>query len=554
MTRRIVSLIVVLCCICTMIPLAASAADVSQYGNRSTACNASGCEHTFQNGICTICGAISDDFFGSDEEVTRGKLCYLLWAMNGCPETNYTRTYVDLSKDDYYYSAIMWAVENGITIGTTDKLFGPENLCQRDQVVAFLWRDADCPEPSNDICPYRDVKESDYFYKAVLWADEQNLQIANVCNDEFRPYFTCTYDLILGEDVIHYKVKLPVTPATCTETGLTEGVKCADCGEILVTQEIIPAMGHTEESVPAVPATCTESGLTEGKKCSVCGEVLVAQDVINAVGHTYESIRTAPTCTEDGYTTYTCSVCCESYVADETEALGHTEEIISGAAPNCSEYGLTDGKKCSVCGEIIVAQEEIPALGHDWNGTSCQRCDATRENPFTDVPDGSFYIDPVLWAVENEITNGTSATIFNPNGQCQRAQVVAFLWRAFGCPEPTSSVNPFSDVKEGDFFYKPVLWAVENGITNGIDSTHFGSFAYCNRAQVVTFLWRANGSPKPSPGKNPFADVDKGSFYIDPVLWAVENGITNGIDATTFGVDGICNRAQVVTFLYRAYN
>ena len=175
-------------------------------------------------------------------------------------------------------------------------------------------------------------------------------------------------------------------------------------------------------------------------------------------------------------------------------------------------------------------------------------------NPFADVPEGSFYINPVLWAVENEITNGASADSFNPNGQCQRAQVVTFLWRAFGCPEPSSSVNPFADVKENDFFYKPVLWAVENGITNGVDSTHFGSYAYCNRAQVVTFLWRASGSPRPTTNKSPFADVVKGSFFFDPVLWAVENGITNGIDGTSFGVDGVCNRAQVVTFLYRAYN
>ena len=227
--------------------------------------------------------------------------------------------------------------------------------------------------------------------------------------------------------------------------------------------------------------------------------------------HSYTAVVTAPTCTEGGYTTYTCE-CGDSYVADE-----------------------------------------VAALGHEWKGTSCVRCDATRENPFTDVPEGSFYIDPVLWAVENGVTTGATATTFNPNGNCQRAAVVTFLWRAAGSPEPTTTVNPFTDVKESDFFYKAVLWAVENEITNGLSATKFGPFELCNRAQVVTFLWRAMGKPD-SSAEVSFADVQAGQFYSTAVAWAVENGITNGISATEFGVNGICNRAQVVTFLYRTYN
>ena len=173
-----------------------------------------------------------------------------------------------------------------------------------------------------------------------------------------------------------------------------------------------------------------------------------------------------------------------------------------------------------------------------------------RVNPFTDVPEGTFYIDPVLWAVENGITTGATATTFNPNGECQRAQVVTFLWRAAGSPEPTTTSNPFTDVKESDFYYKAVLWAVENEITNGLTETTFGPFAKCNRAQVVTFLWRAQESPDSSAAVS-FTDVQPGQFYSTAVAWAVEHGITNGISATEFGVGGICNRAQVVTFLYR---
>ena len=174
-------------------------------------------------------------------------------------------------------------------------------------------------------------------------------------------------------------------------------------------------------------------------------------------------------------------------------------------------------------------------------------------NPFTDVPEGIFYYEPVLWAVGKGITTGATETIFNPDGQCTRAEVVTFLLRAAGAPEPTTTENPFDDVKEGDFFYKAVLWANEKNITNGLDSDTFGPFTLCNRAQVVTFLWRAMGEPA-SDAAVSFTDVQAGQFYSTAVAWAVEKGITNGISATEFGVGGICNRAQVVTFLYRTYN
>ena len=171
--------------------------------------------------------------------------------------------------------------------------------------------------------------------------------------------------------------------------------------------------------------------------------------------------------------------------------------------------------------------------------------------PFVDVPEDSFYYDPVAWALEKGITTGTDATHFSPNNECQRAAVVTFLWRAAGSPEPESTVNPFLDVVPSDFYYKAVMWAVEQKITNGLDDTHFGPFAFCNRAQVVTFLYRAMGSPAVSGLNNPFTDVASDAWYLGPVLWAVDRGITNGLSATTFGPDSICNRAQIVTFLYR---
>ena len=268
--------------------------------------------------------------------------------------------------------------------------------------------------------------------------------------------------------------------------------------------------------------------------------------------HSYEAVVTAPTCTEGGYTTYTCE-CGDSYIADETAALGHTEVEIPAVEATCTETGLTAGVKCSVCGEILTAQKEIPALGHEWKGTGCIRCDATRENPFVDVKDEDYFIDPVLWAVEKGITAGTSDTTFSPNSSVTRAEAVTFLWRAAGSPEPASDENPFADVAEGDYFYKPVLWAVENGITAGLDATHFGPAVLSNRSQIVTFLWRAVGAPENVAAENPFADVSEGTYYYMPVLWALENGITSGVSSTAFGTLEACNRGQMVTFLYRTY-
>ena len=175
-----------------------------------------------------------------------------------------------------------------------------------------------------------------------------------------------------------------------------------------------------------------------------------------------------------------------------------------------------------------------------------------QENPFLDVNETQFFYDPVQWAVEEGITSGISAEAFGPFQDCNRAQVVTFLWRAAGSPEPVAARNPFTDVPEGGFYHKAVLWAVENGITNGLTETTFGPTAVCNRAQVVTFLHRANGSPAAVQEENPFTDVQSGSWYEAPVLWALENGITTGSDANHFNPSGQCLRAQVVTFLYRA--
>jgi len=171
---------------------------------------------------------------------------------------------------------------------------------------------------------------------------------------------------------------------------------------------------------------------------------------------------------------------------------------------------------------------------------------------FSDVPAGAWYAEPVSWAVENNITSGVGGGLFAPGNTCTRGQVVTFLWRSQGEPAPKSNENPFTDVKEGQYYYDAVLWAVEKGITTGLSATSFGPSSPCTRGQVVTFLWRALGKPAPKSMENPFDDVSYGQYYFDAVLWAVEQGITTGLDATTFGPGSPCTRGHVVTFLYRS--
>ncbi len=347
----------------------------------------------------------------------------------------------------------------------------------------------------------------------------------------------------------------------------------------------IPEHSHSYTVAEAVPATCTEGGHTT-YTCS-CGDSYT--ETIPALGHDYVGYVTEPTCTEGGYTTMICTHCGGFYSTNPTDPLGHLwDEGQVVKEPSMEESGEIL-YTCMLCGETRTTYVEphhhdyvvtavvaptctgdgysvftckgcwhhyndafIDALGHEWEGETCTRCGQLREIPFTDVPSGSWYAEPVLWAMDNDITNGMGDGSFGSERDCNRAQVVTFLWRAMGCPEPTLTENPFSDVPAGSWYEKPVLWAVENGVTNGMGDGTFGVDTYCNRAQVVTFLWRALDCPTPAAAESDFTDVPAGQWYTAPVLWAVENGITNGMGDGTFGVNRICNRAQVVTFLWRA--
>ena len=172
---------------------------------------------------------------------------------------------------------------------------------------------------------------------------------------------------------------------------------------------------------------------------------------------------------------------------------------------------------------------------------------------FVDVPEGSYYEEAVDWAVEKGITTGTGNNYFTPDGICTRAQAVTFLWRVAGSPTPKTEAMVFEDVLDGSYYYEAVLWAVENGITVGTSATTFSPELTCSRAHIVTFLWRAANSPSVKTA-NPFTDVAADAYYIDAVLWAVKHKVTVGTTLSTFSPDEGCTRAQIVTFLYRAHS
>ena len=358
-----------------------------------------------------------------------------------------------------------------------------------------------------------------------------------------------------------------ITQEPTYETWGEKCFTCTVCGATK-TEPVEPVHQHRFAFFEVVEPTCFSKGY-EVYYCQDCGEVL-HDNFTPMLDHTWDEgvVSVEPTVDHEGEMRYTCTVC----AATKTEAIPklhvHTNMVLRKVDPTCLDRGYTI-YMCTDCGEVTF-DDYLDALGHSfgqWTDVgggmeerTCQRCGHTEQqpvggpvNPFTDVPEGSFYYEPVLWAVRNGITAGTTPTTFGPNDKCMRAHVVTFLWRAAGSPEPTRTDNPFVDVKSTDFYYKPVLWAVENGITAGLDATHFGPTSYCNRAQVVTFLYRTMNYPEVTAADNPFTDVQAGSFYYKPVLWAMENGVTAGLTATAFGPNSICNRAQIVTFLYRAF-
>ena len=213
-------------------------------------------------------------------------------------------------------------------------------------------------------------------------------------------------------------------------------------------------------------------------------------------------------------------------------------------------YYLTDAGKLEACdtrysrGTVTFSTTHLSkyVIGDAAMGDS---------NPFTDVKAADYYYDAVLWAVEKSITSGTTATTFSPNAPCTRAQIMTFLWKANGSPKPAAPAS-FTDVAADAYYADAVAWAVEKGITSGTTTTTFSPDAPCTRAQAMTFLYKAKGSPAVT-GASGFSDVAADAYYANPVAWAVKNSITSGTSTTTFGSNDTCTRGQIMVFLYKTY-
>lgn len=334
----------------------------------------------------------------------------------------------------------------------------------------------------------------------------------------------------------NYSYAVTTTPTT-SATGVLTGT-CSRCGN--KTTITLPKLSTTDYNYSVTKAaTCTATGTGRYTWKTTTYGTFYFDVTIPKTAHSYTTTVTQPTCTAQGYTTHTCSVCGDSYKDSYTNVLGHAWDngVVTKPATDI-EPGVKTFT-CTRCGETKT--EIIPKLDG-------------KPNPFVDVAEGQYYYAPVLWAYYHtpRVTGGTDKTHFSPNQNCTREQIVTFIWKAYGGTAPKMVYNPFQDVKSDQYYYNAVLWAVENGITSGVGGGKFGVSQPCTREQVVTFLWTAAGKPEPTAASNPFKDVKAGQYYYKPVLWAVENGITKGMTADTFGVGKTCTRAQVVTFLYKA--
>ncbi len=318
----------------------------------------------------------------------------------------------------------------------------------------------------------------------------------------------------------------------------------------------IPAHEHSYADTVTTP-TCTEKGFMT-HTCSICGDSYIDTHV-DALGHDFgEWTQTkAPTCTEKGEEKRTCSRC-EAYEVRVVAATGHTAVIDKAVPATCTEAGKTEGKYCSVCNAVLIAQEEIPALGHEYENGVCVRCgekDPNAQKPveFADVPKNAWYVGAVEYAVQNGLMNGVGGDQFNPEGSMTRAMLVTVLWRFEG--EPEAGKNTFSDVPNGQWYTDAVAWAAANGVVNGVGNNRFAPEGKITREQMATILYRYAEKKGIDTSKRAelgaFPDAKQVSAYAkDPVQWAVAEKIINGSDGKLLP-QGDATRAQVATILMR---
>ena len=240
-----------------------------------------------------------------------------------------------------------------------------------------------------------------------------------------------------------------------------------------------------------------------------------------------------------------------NFAMDLGDWFGNGDDTVTYAVEEQTVATVQDGQILGLKGG-----ETTLYATHAVTGATVSARITVLANPFQDVKEGKYYYNAALWAYyhEPQITAGTGPDTFSPKEEATRAQAVTFLWKAMGAPEPGEIENPFTDVKAGKYYYKAVLWALENGVTAGTSATTFSPNKTVTRGEFMTFLYAALGRPEVSDETvNPFTDVKAGKYYYKPILWAVENGVTSGTTATTFSPKQNCTRGQLVTFLYACF-
>ena len=409
-----------------------------------------------------------------------------------------------------------------------------------------------------------------------------------------------TCDQPYGELGAHKLTKTDAKAATCTEAGNEAYWTCSGCGKYFSNENgtneiekdswVLKTLGHDMTKTDAKEATCTEDGNNEYYTCSRCGGVFkdeagtqattVVAETLKKLGHDWSNkdgicAVCHTKCDRVHKPGTTCSVC-HKYTSYPYVPGAPTYPATAPAAPNgtvtVSPANASKGANVTVTvkpnegyelGSLAVkdASGDLLPLADLGNGKySFVMPDGkvsveaefvkTAATSFADVPANAYFADAVKWAVDKDVTNGLSDTMFGPYESCTRTQIVTFLWRAAGSPEPKTA-SSFTDVPVSAYYAKAVAWAVENGITNGMTETTFAPDATCTRGQIVTFLYRALKGT--ASGSTNFTDVKSDTFYADAINWAVANNVTNGTSNTTFSPNADCTRAEIVTFLYRAY-
>ena len=411
-----------------------------------------------------------------------------------------------------------------------------------------------------------------------------------------------TCDQPYGELGAHKLTKTDAKAATCTEAGNEAYWTCSGCGkyfsdenginEIEKDSWVLKTLGHDMTKTDAKEATCTEDGNNEYYTCSRCGGVFkdeagtqattVVTETLKKLGHDWSNkngicARCDAKCTETHKPGTTCSVC-HKYTSYPYVPGAPTYPASAPAVPNgtvtVSPANASKGANVTVTVKPNEGYVLETLTVTDKNGDELKLTDKGNGkytftmpgskvevkatfmednsvfNFFYDVPNDAFFYEAVKWAVKSGVTNGLTDTMFGPYESCTRTQIVTFLWRAAGSPEP-KAMSSFTDVPANAYYAKAVAWAVENGITNGMTATTFAPNATCTRGQSVTFLYRALKGT--ASGSTNFTDVKSDAFYADAINWAVKNDVTNGTSATTFSPNADCTRAEIVTFLYRAY-